>query len=165
MTDKTIFLGFYFLGALVYWFSYILLRPYIKRSNKHLFLFFANLFLGLFLVGYLPAYLYLTKQMDHSIVLFLAITMSLSGLFHHLGFLKDIQPWRGIITPKEEKVPLIHGAVSHLLFSISYIVYGFLLLYYFSFENFVIYPFVFWVELVGFLVLFDGLRMCYPKKR
>jgi len=170
ISPLTVFLGLYLLGALIYWISYILLRPHISRSHKHLVLFLGNMVLGFFLVTYLPISLYLNGELSHPIVLFITLCMTLSLAFHHFGFLKDIQPWRGFITPRGEKVPLIHGAISHLLCSISYGSYGLVFFFYYSqktnniTEKFFLYALIFWVELVAFIVLFDGIRMWYSRK-
>lgn len=142
----------------------------MKKNHEHKYLFILNMVLGIFLVTVLPVYLYVTGIIRNNLVLIVAFSMGVSSLLHHLSILHHLQPWRGVITPPRLRVPLVHGAISHLLFSISYIIYGFLLLFsYLSLtslitEKLVLILFVVYIELVAVIVGFDGLRMCYIRK-
>ncbi len=171
MSRLFVFLGLYLLGAIVYWSSYVLIRPHIHKSQHHAILFTANLFLGLFLVSFLPFYLNKVGLINTPLVILLAFVMGIAAILHHVFILKDVQPWRGIITPMNIKVPVVHGAISHLSFSISYAVYG-LILYASFFEKAVLFQekltlflFVAFIEIVAIITAFDGIRMCYIRKQ
>lgn len=166
MTKLFLFLSLYFFLAMVYWFSYPVLRKHMTRNHDHKFLFLSNMALGILLVTILPTYLYISGVFQSTFVLVIAGLMGASSLLHHLSILHHLQKWEGIVTPPRLRVPLVHGAVSHILFSVSYFVYGILLLTsYLSLttifsERLVLLLFVTYIEAVAIIVGYDGLRMC-----
>lgn len=165
MTNLSVFLALYFILSITYWFSYIILRPHVTKKKKHWILFVCHMLLGMSLIMFLPLYLYKSGDIDNKLVLVLALCMGLSSLLHHGSILIDAQPWRGIITPKGIKIPAIHGAVSHLLFSISYMIYGVVFLAAYinkistTNEILLLLGFIAFNELAGIIVFFDGVRM------
>lgn len=165
MIDVFTFFGLYLLASWTCWLSYVFIRSKVKSKNKGRVLLTLNLLFGLFLVTAIPLFLKTSGWLPTSLVLVLAGAMGISGVMHHVATIVDFQPWNGIITPKGLDVAVLHGMVSHLLFSLAYATYGFLILLY-SFsrvtqtrDEIVLFAFVASVEMVAFIIAFDGVRM------
>ncbi len=131
MTRPFIFLLSYLLISILHLSLYFIFRPRIQRP-RYRKLFIGSVSLRFVIVTVLPFWFAQIEHIINTLLDFVIVGMGTAVTLHAIFLLRDRQEWKGLFFPKGHRIPVIHGAISHLGFSIFFTIYTFILIFYFN---------------------------------